>query len=154
MNQSVSQSPDNTIIGWSFRPEKHAVICLFHSRIWNFNRLCVMIMSLSCNLVLWYEQNKKLRDIWLCFPIPGRALRKPTWRSRAWWLTKLAWYGVPWKPTIVNLDQKRVFLHTLDTFGKYAMRNAICLFVYCVFGPLFFLTTKKKQTNKKQTNKQ
>ena len=23
MNQSVSQSPDNTIIGWSFRPEKY-----------------------------------------------------------------------------------------------------------------------------------
>ena len=26
--------------------------------------------------------------------------RKPTWRSRVWWLAKFAWYDVTWKPPI------------------------------------------------------
>ena len=56
---------------------------LLHGRIWNINWVCVLIfLSLSCNLVLWYELNKKLRNILLCFPIPSRAKKKPMWRSR------------------------------------------------------------------------
>ena len=35
--------------------------------------VCVLILlSLSCNLVLWYELNKMFWDILLCFPIPHR----------------------------------------------------------------------------------
>ena len=35
--------------------------------------------------------------IWYC-GILGRA----KWRSRVWWLAKLDWYDVTWKPSIVN----------------------------------------------------
>ena len=44
--------------------------------------LCVLIfLALSCNLVLWSDLYKKLRTILLCFSIPVRVKRKPTW----WW---------------------------------------------------------------------
>ena len=47
------------------------------------NRVCVLIfLLLSCNLVLWYELNKKYWNILLCFPIWCPTKRKPTWRSR------------------------------------------------------------------------
>ena len=60
--------------------------------------MCVLIfMSFGYNLVLWYELNKKFWDILLYFPIPFHVNRKPTWRSRVWWLAKLAWYNVTWK---------------------------------------------------------
>ena len=62
---------------------------LLHGRIWNFIQVCVLIfLSLGCNLVMWYELNKKLWYILLLFPIPS-VNRKPTWRSRVWWLAKL-----------------------------------------------------------------
>ena len=45
---------------------------LSYSKIWNFNLVCVLIfLSLARNLALWYELNKKERDILLYFPIPG-----------------------------------------------------------------------------------
>ena len=43
-------------------------------------------------------------DIFLCFPIPHHAKRKPTWRSKMRWLAKLAWYDVTWKPSIEYAD--------------------------------------------------
>ena len=47
---------------------------LLHTKIWYFNRVCVLIfLSLGLNLVLWYELNKKLRDILLYFPILSHA---------------------------------------------------------------------------------
>ena len=62
---------------------KHSVIWdLLNSRIYDFNRVCVlMFLPLGCSLVLRYELNKKFWDIWLYFPIPDCGERKPTWRS-------------------------------------------------------------------------
>ena len=63
--------------------------------------VCVLIfLLLSCNLIMWYELNKKWRNILLCFPIPCHAKRKPTWLSRVWWLATLVLYDITWKPSI------------------------------------------------------
>ena len=58
----------------------------------------------SCHSVIicgsLYELTEKFWDMLLSFPIPCHVKRKPTWRSRVWWLAKLAWYDVTWKPSI------------------------------------------------------
>ena len=78
-----------------------------YNRIWNFTWVCVLIfLSLSCNLVLWYELKKKFWDIWLYFPIPDCGERKPTWRSRVRWLPKFAWYDVTWKHSIMSVAER------------------------------------------------
>ena len=37
---------------------------------------------------------EKLWDILLCFPMPDYGARKPTWRSRVWWLANI---GLIWR---------------------------------------------------------
>ena len=60
---------------------------LLHERIWNFNRVCVLIfLSLSCHL--------------LYFSIPACRNWKPTWRSRVRLLAKFASNDVTSKPPI------------------------------------------------------
>ena len=67
-------------------------------KISNFNRVCMlMLLSLGCNLVMWHELIKSIHNVWLFFPIPFRAERKPTWRSRVWWLAKLHRNDAAWK---------------------------------------------------------
>ena len=84
---------------------------LLYGRIWNFMGVCVLIfLSLGCNSVMWYELNKKLWNILLLFPIPSHENRKPTWRSRVWWLAKSAWYDVTWKPPIGDNPSMRAVL--------------------------------------------
>ena len=76
--------------------------------------VCFMFLSLGRNLVLCYELDKKWRDILLYFPIPGHAKRKPTFRPRVWWLAKLAWYDVAWKPSKEDLhDVVRTYTRTI-----------------------------------------
>ena len=78
----------------------------FWFTLWKELLEILIFLSRSYNLVLWYELNKKFWDILLYFPIPLHVKRKPTWRLRAWWLAKLAWYDVTWKPSIVNSNIK------------------------------------------------
>ena len=45
------------------------LVYFIEPRILNFNRVCVlMLLSLGCNLVMWYELNKQLWNILLFFP--------------------------------------------------------------------------------------
>ena len=85
--------------------DKKAVIWdLLYSNILNFIQVCVLtFLSFDCNLELWYDLNKEFLVL-LYFPIPACSDRKPTWRSWTWWLEKLAWCGVTWKPS----TEKRV----------------------------------------------
>ena len=81
-----------------------AVIHLLQNRIYKFDPVCVLIfLSLGCSvvMVLWFEPNKKFRDILLNFPLPDFGERKPTWWSLGWCLAKLAWYDVAWKPSFI-----------------------------------------------------
>ena len=80
---------------------KHSIILdSLHDRILNFTWVCVLVfLSLSCSLVIWYELNEKFWDILSCFAMPDCEARKPTWRLRVWWLVKLAWCDVTWKPS-------------------------------------------------------
>ena len=75
---------------------------LLHGKSCNFHRVCMVIfLPLACNLVRWYELNKKLWNILLLFPIPSHANGKPIWRSQVWWLAEFPWYDVTWKPPII-----------------------------------------------------
>ena len=88
---------------------------LLHGKSCKFHRVCVVIfLPLRFNLVMWYELNKKLRNILLLFPIPSHAHGKPTWWSRVWWLAKFVWYDITWK-TPIHLQC--TFLDSTD-FGK------------------------------------
>ena len=88
---------------WKKTPKYAITFDLLYGRIWNFTGVCVLIfLSLGCNLVMWYEQNNKLWNLFLLFPIPSHVNKKPTWRSQLWWLAKFAWYDVTWKPPIAG----------------------------------------------------
>ena len=93
---------------------------LLYVRILNFLGVCVLIfLSLGCNLVMWYVLNKKLWDLFLLFPIPSNVNRKPTWRSRVWWLAKFAWYDVTWNPLLwLSRLPKVIWLERLTCIGK------------------------------------
>ena len=85
---------------------KHTVILdLLHNRILNFTRVYVLIfLSLSCSLVLWYELMKSSETFCCVFQYQtvGRG-NQHGGQSRIWWLAKLAWYDITWKPSIHNL---------------------------------------------------
>ena len=57
------------------------------------------ILVTRSNLIMWYELNQKL---WNIFPIPFHAKRKPTWWSWVWWLAKFDWYHVTQKPLYIS----------------------------------------------------
>ena len=101
--------------------KKHAIFFYSsHKRILNFTWVFVLIfLSLSCSLVLWYELYEKLWDILLCFPMPDNGARKPPWWLRVWWLAKLAWYDVTWKPSIEPLTMH--YCWVLAHFKKLCM---------------------------------
>ena len=49
------------------KSRKSAYFDLLYSKIWNFNRVCVLIfLSLGRNLVLWYELDKKIIETFCC----------------------------------------------------------------------------------------
>ena len=81
---------------------------LFHSAVWRqtaknaitfdlmegfeISSECVLIFSsLSCNLVMWYELNKKLWNNLLLFPITSHVNRKPTVASMMTYKICLIW---------------------------------------------------------------
>ena len=101
------------------------------------------------NLVLWYELNKKLQETLLCFPIPGRAKKKPTWRVRVWWLAKLASYDVTLKPSIVVMALFSLFVcfiffnaftqrGCLFTQDDYLNLTCVILTTHCCWAVIFF----------------
>ena len=86
---------------WSKTTKPAFSFDLLYSKIWNFNRVCVLkFLSLGRNLVLWYELNKKVTRHFVVFSYARTCKRKPTWWSQLGWLAKLAWYDVTWKPSI------------------------------------------------------
>ena len=101
--------------GMKKRNKTHLIFRFTYGMISNFIPVCVLIiLSPGCNLIMWYELNKKLCNILLLFQYcPMRV--QPSWQSQVRWLAKFK-CDVTWNtPIMMVVFYNRVFCYILKS---------------------------------------